>query len=471
MNSVSNSIQAKRLSVSGIASSSHITAWLAQFPADKQITAKMMLHSLQFVSRDMYSDWFFKVINALPVNDVFALYSVRKLDSNKVILWDAQGNVIPRPGVSQGSEDLVYSLISNKVRASPTKFLDHPSINDLREKKVHNIVLVDDSIGSGDRVSDFINAMLRHATFLSWWSLGLIKFHVVSFARPRETDARIIAKIRGSDNSKRKFRKSAKICFVSEKVYGIDWLESRWGRNFKDVLECCDQPEIPALLSRGWGEVMANIVFYHSVPDNLPGVIWVQSEKWNGLFPERALPAWLHTLLDDKNSLEQLDSQGGASVPVEIIQLLRLVKRGVRSAMSIALRLNCDNKFAEALLDKAKTAGFLSENYHLTKVGLDLLKQNNAVDIMPKWDHTLYIPQSWCAGQATIQPPTSGELAPSDWADSVKDALLADGEVGQASLEKSDAKAASPPFSVMSQLPAVTGVSHDTNGPQDSKER
>lgn len=151
--------------------------------------------------------------------------------------------------------------------------------------------------------------------------------------------------------------------------------------------------------------------------------------------------------------------------------MLRLVKRGVRSAMSIALRLNCDNKFAEALLDRAKTAGFLSENYHLTKVGLDLLKQSNALKTTHKWDRTLYIPKSWCAGQATIQPPASGELAPSDWADSVEEVLLTDGEVGQTSLERSDAKAATPPFSVMSKRPAKTRVSHDTNGPQGSKGR
>lgn len=474
MNLARNITQAKQLSVAAIDSSLHIADWLSQFPVAQQITAKMMLHNLQFISRDVYSSWFRKVIAELPSGNVYALYSVRKLENKETILWDEQGQIISRPGESQGSEDLVYSLISGAVRANQTKFLDHPSISDLRVKRIHNIVLVDDSIGSGERVSDFINAMLRHATFLSWWSLGLIRIYVVSFARPREAEAKIIAKIPGSDHGKRKHRKSSKICFISERVYSTDWLESRWGSDFQNILKCCDQPEISPFSSRGYGEVMANIVFYHSVPDNLPGVIWCRDEKWQGLFPGRVLPDWLLALLDGKNNRGESEQQSRAGVSDEIIKLLRLVKRGVRSTASIALRLNCDHRFATALLENTQIMGFISEHHHLTKVGFDLLKRFDVQRSVSTRDRTLYIPSSWCADQSTIQPPASGELAPSVWADSVEEISLADGEVGQTSLERSDAKAATPPFSVMlHQLsyPSVSCVNHDTDGPLGSKER
>lgn len=420
MNPTSNITQIKRLSVAAIDSSPDISAWLSQFPADKQITAKMILHSLQFISRDMYSDWFLRTIAALPSEDIYALYSVRKLKAEETILWGEQGQVIPRPGESQGSEDLVHSLISNAVRANQAKFLDHPSISDLRQRKIHNIILVDDSIGGGDRVSRFINAMLHHETFLSWWSLGLIRIHVVSFARPREAEAKIIANIRGSDHGKRKYRKSSKVFFISEKVYSTDWFESRWGKNFQDILNLCDRPAIPKWARRGYGEVMANIVFYHSVPNNLPGVIWFDYVKWRGLFPGRALPDWLPALFDEQSNRKQLTPQSWTSISDEIVKLLRLVKRGVRSVVSISLRLNCDNKFAAALLEKAKTTGFISEHHRLTRAGLDLLKQLDVQRPVYTRDRTLYIPSSWCAGQATIQPSATGELAPSEQADSVE---------------------------------------------------
>lgn len=471
MNSAGNITQAKHLSVAAIDSSPHIAAWLSQFPSDKKITAKMMLSKLQFISRDTYSNWFRRTIAALPSDGIYALYSVRKLKANETVLWDEHGLIISRPGISQGSEDLVYSLISNAVRSNQTRYMDHPSISDLRDKSVHDIVLVDDSIGSGDHVSDFVNAMLHHASFLSWWSLGLIKIHIVSFARPRETESKIIARIRGSDHGKRAYRKSSKVFFTSEMVYSTDWIESRWGRNFQDILDICDQPAIWSGVSRGWGGVMANIVFYHSVPDNLPAVLWFQDAKWNGLFPERALPDWLLALIDGPNTRGQVGLQPETNVPNEIVNLLLLTKRGVRSTASIALRLNCDHKFATALLDKAKASGFLTEHHRLTRAGVDILKALEVQQPVSTRDQTLYIPKSWCADQVTIQPPTSEELVPSVWADSVEEIVSADGEVGQISLERSDAKAAAPPFSVMSQLPAKTGMSHDTDGPLGSKER
>ncbi|MDP1638802.1 MAG: hypothetical protein Q8L62_12170 [Candidatus Nitrotoga sp.] len=470
MNSIGNITQAKQLSVAAIDSSPHIAKWLSQFSSDKQITAKMMLSKLQFISRDMYSKWFRKTIAVLPSVGIYALYSVRKLKDDETVLWNEQGQIIARPGISQGSEDLVYSLISNAVRSNQTRYMDHPSICDLHTKRVHDIVLIDDSIGSGDRVSKFINAMLRHATFLSWWSLGLIKVHIISFARPRETESKIIAKIRGSDHGKRKFRKSSKVFFSSEVVYSTDGIESRWGINFRDILDICDQPAIWSGVRRGWGEVMANIVFYHSVPDNLPAVIWFKDAKWEGLFPERALPDWLLALIDAQNNRGQTERHPETNVPNEIINLLRLTKLGVRSIASIALRLNCDHIFATALLEKAKASGFLNEHHRLTSAGVDILKALEVQSVSTR-DRTLYIPTSWCAGQTTIQPLTSEEIVLSVWADSVEEIVLADGGVGQTSLERSDAKAAAPPSSVMSQLPAKTGMSHDTDGPLGSKER
>ena len=49
--------------------------------------------------------------------------------------------------------------------------------------------------------------------------------------------------------------------------------------------------------------------------------------------------------------------------------------------------------------------------------------------------------------------------------------VTTDGDVGETSLERSDAKAATPPFSVMLQSPAVSRENHDTDGPLGSKDR
>ena len=202
--------QLKNLSLSKIDASPEIQHWLSQFPEAQRTTAKLLLSHLQFVSRDVYSAWLQSVVAALPSGKTYALYSVRKLEEG-LPLWSESGEIATRPGDSLGSEDLVYSLVANLARANPQTLLDHSSLTELRDQKVHDYLLLDDSIGSGDRLSGFINAMLSHPTFLSWWSFGLVKIHVVSFARPREAEAKIIAKIKGSDHGKRKFRKSSRL--------------------------------------------------------------------------------------------------------------------------------------------------------------------------------------------------------------------------------------------------------------------
>ena len=451
-----------------IDASPEIQDWLSKFPEHQTTTAKLLLSRLQFVSRDVYSAWLRRVIAALPSGKIYALYSVRKL-KDQLPLWNERGEVVGRPGDSLGSEDLVYSLVANLARANPKTLLDHSSIAVLRDKKVHDYLLIDDSIGSGDRVSGFINAMLSHPTFLSWWSFGLIKIHVVGFARPREAEAKIIAKIKGSDHGKRKFRKWSKVDFTSEMVYETEWLKGRWGENYQQIVQLCrSQTKIPTKRRLGYGDVMANLVFYHSVPNNIPGVLWFTNDEWQGLMPGRAVHAWLLALIEQTSLVA---SEGATSKFDEVVRLLALIKQGVRSSRSIAARLCVDHKYAVGLLGSAQEMGLLTPQVRLTPAGLDRLKHADSNSVLPVWNRSLYIPSSWCAGRATVQPPIREELASFGLADSVEVSAFADGDVGQISLERSDAKAAAPPFSVMLQSPAVSRENHDTDGPSGSKDR
>lgn len=401
------SLHYKQLNIDDISSSIEIERWLSQFPGSSQPVAKMLLMSLKFISRDTYSNWLLSKIRGLPSGCAYALYSVRKFDNDSQNLWNDDGNISLRPGTSQGSEDLVASLISNIVRGDADAFLDHPGIDDLRRKKVHEIVLIDDSIGSGDRVSGFINSMLKNKTFLSWWSFGFIKIHVISFARTRESVRNIIKSVHGSDHGVRKIRKSDKISFTSEMVYSVAAIEERWGKSSDEITGLCDQKNaIPKWAKRGYGGVLGNLVFYHSVPNNLPGALWFSDRKWEPLFPGRTLPGWLLSLLEETRAAsEGLGKRSG--VTTDIVNMLALIRRGVRSVPSLALRLNYDDRFAFSLLEKAKIAGLVSMHNRLTRAGLDLLKQSTREKTIFKPDHSLYIPSSWCVGHVSTQPSTS----------------------------------------------------------------
>lgn len=421
------------LSLAAIDSTKEIQDWLNQFPEDKRIVAKNMLLRLQFISRDVYSAWFQETIGKLlSTKYKYALYAVRKLEED--IFWNPIDEVVSRPGDSLGSEDLVYSLVSNVVRANPKELFDHPTLNKLRDEKIHHFILIDDSIGSGERVYGFINAMLKHKTFLSWWSLGYVKFHIISFSRMRESERNIIKnilfslknkeettinqttdkkkkmelhekykneKMRQSDHGKRKFRKSLKFKFTSKIVFMAQQIESRWGENFNEITTLCEsQKNILPWARKGYGGVMANMIFYHSVPNNIPGIFWFQNEKWSGLFKNRSLPIWVSNLLENKKNVNSNKNK----TSFEMMQLLSLVKKGIRSESTIAMRLGCDTEFALALLAQAKNLMLLTDKYRLTMAGHDQIKKAESVQAEPKWDKSLYIPQSWCAGRSTIQP-------------------------------------------------------------------
>lgn len=459
----------RALSVNSIENSSQINEWLSLFDESEKPIAKTLLTKLRFVSRDDYSHWLRQTIENFDPKATHALYSVRKLNDGKIKhpFWDTNGVPFVRPHKSQGSEDLVYSLISNIVRANPSNFYDHPSLHKLKEENIRNYILIDDSVGSGDRVSDFINNMLDNPTFLSWWSLGWIKLTIVCFAIPDSSKNKIIGKIRGSDHGLRKYPKSSKISFVSHFVYNKSWLSQRWGDKFREIIELCkNKKKVQNWARLGYGDILSNLVFYHSVPNNIPGILWFQNTKWQGLMPGRAIPSWLIDLLQTQENGSH--SGKNHTLSEDLLTLLVMSKKGVRRPSSIALRLGVDTKYASELIRRAKNFGLLTDKGRLTKTGLNKLVQSKISSKLPSWDYSMYIPSSWCADQENIQPSAdTSDLS----TDSAKVEAFADGDAGEVSLGRSDAKAAEPPFNSVPQEPSEPREMHGTDGPKGSKER
>lgn len=390
-----------------IESCPEIGIWLAQFPSEKRWVATSLLLQLRFVDENCYANWFSDEIASLPQGNRYALYSVRKFAEVQT-LWDVgpNGNTVGRPGHSLGSEDFVCSLIGRAARARSEMLFDHPSLAQIRQNRIHNFMLIDDGIGSGDRVAGFIKAMTNHKSFMSWWNFGFVKIHIASFFRMRQSEAKIISSLPGLDHPKRKFSRSSKISFSSDTVYFGNAPELHWGENHQAIYDLCDATTtIPIWICFGWDKVMSNWVFQHSVPDNLPGMLWYTDTKWCGLFPNRSVPGWVRPLLLETraNNAANLNASGSLELPIRLpanlLALLALVKRGVRRTTSLALRLSCDGKRVALLIDQARNLGLLNEHLRLTKVGFDQLAKANSTMKPRIWNRSLYIPDSWCVGK------------------------------------------------------------------------
>ncbi|MDN7857365.1 hypothetical protein QZM81_16305 [Burkholderia cepacia] len=388
----------RTLSLGAIKSSPEIDQWLLQFSPHQWTTAEMMLSRLWFVGRDVYSEWLKRELSLLDLQSKHAVYAVRKLDGTDPCYWQDDGTPTPRSGQSLGSEDLVYSIISNAGRISQGALLDHPSLAEIKEGKLRSFVLVDDSIGSGQRVVDFINAMLRHKQFMSWWSLGWVRIRVVAFARTYSAEKYIVRNIRGSDHPARIIPKSEKITFASELRYDANFLESRWGSGFQSIVDFCRSvTSIPTFMQDGFGGVMGNLVFYHSVPDNIPGMLWYGENGWLPLFPNRGLPVWMTDLLEHPAAERGYTAENGAP-DTDLFRLIALIKSGVRTPLSISLRMNCDAPFALALIARAQRAGLVTANVRLTEAGADFFHETSRTSEVAVYDYAMYIPTSWSAG-------------------------------------------------------------------------
>lgn len=378
-----------------------IIEWISQFPIEQQSIAKKLLLNLDFISRDQYSYWLKNTINDLVVDKKHAIYSVRKLDRICPLIWHDGGELVNRTGQSQGSEDLVYSVIASLIKEdfnikkrTQDKLFDHPSINILRKEKINKIILVDDSIGSGRRVSFFIKQMFKNKSFVSWWNYGIIKIYVVSFSRQKEAEKHIINSSYGTDSPKRKFPRSSKFKFISEKVYSVSGLENRWGKDYQEIYSLCTKKTfISKNYRKGYGGVMANLIFYHSVPNNIPGMVWFNSDKWKALFPNRVLPNWIIPLIEGNNV-----SENSFNISSDLIELLTLIKKRVTNKSSLSFRMNRDVNYVNVVIDQAISSGFITNKNRLTKAGYELISHKKNTINLENQDRSLYIPRSWCVG-------------------------------------------------------------------------
>lgn len=459
-------IKIKRLTIEMLESSYEILEWIEQFDYRNTLAAKLLLCRLQFICRDDFSKWLIDKLSSYIKAQPVAVYSVRKFRKNCKSLWQENGRVQPRPAQTQGSEDLVASVIVNANRMYNNVFIDHPSLNELKKQKVRNIILVDDSIGSGKRVLDFIKLMTNNKTFLSWWSGGYITIHIVSYARTIQSEKKILHDTPGSDHGIRKIRLSDKLKFDSNIIYDAYNLHRRWGNNSEQILTLCNSiRKIKKDRRKGFGNVMGNLIFYHSVPNNIPGLLFSTSKGWKPLFPNRNLPNWFINLIEGNYVSKKHNEKYKLQVKDEIVIILKNIKKGLRTKAALSRRMDSDIIIIERLINESIKSGFITRQIRLTKAGLNFLKAQKKGKYITEPNYSLYIPKSWCVDQGTVQPSVLDANGANLQTDSV-DLLSIDGGDGKSSLERTDAKATSSPMRDVTKHPSWARDRYISHGPK-----
>jgi hypothetical protein len=276
-----------------------VQPWIKQFlPKDralaKQLVDELMYYETSHVFREI----------SLMTKDQMSPYSrvgvipVRELKDKTESYFPQDNNKAPLIQSSEeylGSEAYVSNVITQLSRYNVKKIIRKdgkaPSLNELIHRKVKALILVDDLIGSGKRVCDFLDAIYRNEKIKNLICQNKIKVHIVAFMASEIGEASIYQ-------------------WAKEKHVSINMTVINKCPTFHNLLLsesylklCKDYSFRGERKPIGFQDTAVRVVFEHSAPNNLPTIFYKDITKyfpknseitglnksWSALFSGRAV--------------------------------------------------------------------------------------------------------------------------------------------------------------------------------------
>lgn len=377
--------------------------WLSQFDPLDQDAATLLASSLALVSHNEFRRKLEDQINeaATAVEGPVALFAVRELPKHSPEPWmtpmvqafyscavpSADGRSInPLDQTTDlGSEAIIVQIIRQITKANTNKFINHPTLEEMRVRRCRAIMLVDDFIGSGGRIIDFIQSLWMEPTIKSWHSTKFIAFHVVTYSAMESGAAHV-----------RRHKANPTINFHREAptLYTLPVSQER-----KNLLESlCRNYGKRALKGRknmwlGYKGGMCSLIFEHGCPNNTPAILWETKDTpvgWVGLFPYRTISGEVASVFPPEiirgdavsilmgSGQKQLARSGALSRAGEVGQtvllILALVAGGHRKRSTISFATGLSTRDCERILERCIKWNFLTPQRRITPQGLAELR-------------------------------------------------------------------------------------------------
>ena len=153
--------------------------WISQFNDPDKNTAKLILDSLIYVSNEELIYGLKQLLQSFSIdhkNKYIALFAVKDVISNKNYWGDELKKLDLSSKNGIGSEAIISQLCRD-ISKTNKHFLNHPNIDEMKEKKCRHIICINDIIGSGDQTDKFCNWLYNSSTIKSWISLKYTDFN------------------------------------------------------------------------------------------------------------------------------------------------------------------------------------------------------------------------------------------------------------------------------------------------------
>lgn len=371
--------------------------WLAQFDEIDVLTAALLLDSIQLYS----SLEFERGINQLAQDSILAngdqsaFFVSRELETPSPDLLSGhipKGQLNPsyfdlnnsaskpvriRSDQDVGSEGILANIVRDICKTQNFNGLDHPSMNEMKESKCRQIVLVDDILGSGKRITDFAKAICNHPTIRSWRSYGLIKITAIGFCASTVALERI-KKCHAIDSVKfsLEIQRGRPTWLATERI-AIENLCRKYSMRLSGVWK-----KYPL----GYKDSFAMVAFHHKCPNNVPPIVWRFGKNWFPILhsrPSILLPEWpdyasvrarrefaasLWMARNQRNSYRMYwnASEPGAALRLFVLNLLR----NRRSLRSIADIIQVSDLDLQEILNELIGMEWITINHRLTSEGV-----------------------------------------------------------------------------------------------------
>ena len=254
-------------------------AWLVQFSVLDQEIGRQMLRSLRLVSHREFvtgiSHEVTKLLDDLN-GETVALFDVKETPRGEDVTTQGEKE-IPSRRVPGSSADCVRYMNENFSRVYEKRVQAHPTLGWMRSERIKNVVLIDDLIGSGKQISDYLRKEMERS-LKSWISYKWTKLWIVAYGG---LDFGVQAVLRNGYG------------LTKDRIRLVTPAQHRSQFLTLPMQEFCKRN---ARLTRyrnrplGFGNGGVATIFEHSCPNNAPAILWSRRRKYNPLFPNQGIP-------------------------------------------------------------------------------------------------------------------------------------------------------------------------------------
>ena len=326
-------------------------------------------------------------------------------------------NVSQKDGI--GSEG-TFAHLCRDICATNSRLLNHPSLSGIKKSRCCWLLCIDDIIGSGKRMDEFIKWLNMHKTIKSKRSFGWLKFAAISYA----VSEKGLARLQGCNAIK-------EIQYNMSMPSGRTFWTELQRKNIVDLCKKYGKRTSKTWFPCGFGKSMTLTVFEHKCPNTAPAILWAPpSKKWKSLFDNRpgiVLEKWPKAN-KDRNQERILKSLGHtrlckptffSRLNVDSRQLLVLlaslaVKKRKITILSDMLELPQDA--IKEMLARCCEFGWINNKLYLTDSGLKTLEAAKRNQCLPIWNVELkddfYYPNALRSSASSFSSGSSSEELP-----------------------------------------------------------